>query len=324
MDIKSKLRKVFFSSAKGEYLFYKLRILREKRALKKLTDLEYVQETYKNRFGKDIDLVDPKGYGEKLQWLKLFYRHPDMPRCTDKYEARGYIEEQGLGYLLNDLIGVYDDANDIDFDSLPDRFVVKATHGSGWNLIVKDKSTVDWKNQVKVMNSWLKLNLYVFGREWNYKDLKPRLVVEKFIDHEPLNDYKYMCFNGEPLYMQLNNDYEGAHYVDFYDLRTWTQIPVTYSAYKKSDRHIEKPPKFDEMMELARKLSKPFPFVRVDFYNYDDTILFGELTFFPGGGLWPFAPMDKGYNESIGAEMQLPEPNHNLEILEKLREEKKK
>lgn len=322
MSLKRKIKDAFFSSSKGRYLFYKLRILREKKALSTLSDEEYIRKTFRERFGKDIDLADPKGYGEKLQWLKLFYRNEKMPICSDKYRVREYLAECGVEHLANELIGVYDDARDIDFDSLPDKFVAKANHGSGWNLICKNKAELNWNDEVKVMNSWLKLNLYVFGREWNYKDIEPKIVVEKFIDHEPLNDYKFMCFNGEPLYMQLNNDYEGKHYVDFYDLETWTQIPVTYSAYTMSDRHIEKPAQFDEMMELARKLAKPFPFVRVDFYNFDDTIILGELTFFPGGGLWPFAPMEEGYNELIGARMTLPEPNHNLELYNKLHEGK--
>lgn len=322
MRFKDVIRDKLFESNAGQVFFYNVRRLREKHALRTLTDQQYIEKTYKERFGKDIDLVDPKGYGEKLQWMKLFYRNEKMPICSDKYRVREYLKECGLEYLANEVIGVYKDARDIDFDSLPDKFVAKANHGSGWNLICKDKSQLDWKGTVKLMNSWLKLDLSVFGREWNYHEIEPRIVIEKYIEHEPLNDYKYMCFNGEPLYMQLNNDYEGKHYVDFYDLETWTQIPVTYSAYKMSDRHIEKPAQFDEMMELARKLSKPFPFVRVDFYNFDNTIILGELTFFPGGGLWPFAPMEKGYNESIGALMKLPEANHNLELLRELKEKK--
>ena len=322
MSVKDAIRAKLFDSTSGQVFFYKVRRVREKIALATLSDQQYIEKTYKSRFGKDIDLVDPKGYGEKLQWMKLFYRNDKMPICSDKYRVREYLKECGLAHLANEVIGVYKDARDIDFDSLPDKFVAKANHGSGWNLICKDKSKLDWKGSVKLMNSWLKLDLSVFGREWNYHEIEPRIVIEKFIDHEPLNDYKFMCFNGEPLYMQLNNDYEGRHYVDFYDLATWTQIPVTYSAYQMSDRHIEKPVQFDEMMELARKLAKPFPFVRVDFYNFDNTIILGELTFFPGGGLWPFAPMEKGYNELIGARLTLPEPNHNLDLYKKLHEGK--
>lgn len=320
MSIKSKIRWALFLSPKGELLFYKMRVFREKRALKHLSDMEYITKTYKERFGCEIDLINPKKYTEKLQWMKLFYRNEKMPICSDKYRIREYLEECNLQYLANDLIGVYKDALEIDYELLPSRFVAKANHGSGWNFICKDKSKIHWKDSVKVMNSWLKLNLYVFGREWNYKEIEPRIVVEKFIEHEPLNDYKFMCFNGEPLYMQLNNDYQGTHYVDFYELDGWKHLPFTYGPYRVSDRIIKKPPMYEKMFELARQLSKPFPFVRVDFYNYDDVVILGEMTFFPGGGLWPLNPVETGYDKILGERLQLPEPNNNLELLAKLKE----
>lgn len=318
MSIKRKIRAKLMSSTKGQYLFYTIRVLREKYALATKSDEKYVRTTYKRRFGKSINYMNPTLFGEKLQWLKLFYRDDVMPRCTDKFEVHKYLQELGYGYLCNEVVGVYNNAKEIDYESLPVKFVAKATHGSGWNLICKDKSQLNWEDTVRTMNSWLKLNLFVFGREWNYKDLQPRIIIEKFIEHEPLNDYKFMCFNGEPLYMQLNNDYEGVHYVDFYDLKTWEHLPVTFMNYNRSERIVEKPEKFDEMMELARVLSKRFPFVRVDFYNFGETILLGELTFFPSGGLWPLVPMGSGYNELFGEKLCLPEPNHNLEIYHRL------
>ena len=314
MSIKQRIRTILMNSQKGQYLFYSLRILREKYVMATKTDEEYVKDIYKKRFLSTIDWKNLKTFGEKLQWLKLFYRDEVIPRCTDKYEVHQYLHEMGYGYLCNEIIGVYNNANEIDFESLPEKFVAKATHGSGWNLICKDKTQLNWKDTVRLMNSWLKLNLFAFGREWNYKDLQPRIIVEKFIEHEPLNDYKFMCFNGKPLYMQLNNDYEGVHYVDFYDLETWEHLPVTYMNYKRSEREIEKPEKFDEMMKLAKCLSERFPFVRVDFYNFGETILLGELTFFPAGGLWPFVPQEKGYNEIVGEKLKLPEPNYNLKL----------
>ena len=320
MRFKHVIRDKLFESNSGQVFFYKVRRLREKYALMTLTDQQYIEKTYKERFGKDIDLVSPKDFCEKLQWLKLFYRDPKMPICSDKYRIREYLQECDLEFLANDLIGVYDDARDIDFDALPDKFVAKANHGSGWNLICKDKSKLDWKGSVKLMNSWLKLDLSVFGREWNYHEIEPRIVIEKFIEHEPLNDYKFMCFNGKPLYMQLNNDYQGKHYVDFYELEGWKHLPFTYGPYKISDRIIDKPPMYDKMFELAEKLAQRFPFVRVDFYNYDDVIILGELTFFPGGGLWPLNPVETGYDPILGAQLQLPEPNHNLELLASIKE----
>lgn len=319
MSIKSTVRKKLFESANGQVLFYKIRQLREKN-INRIADIELIQMIYKERFEREANLAAPKTYTEKLQWLKLFYRDEKMPICSDKYRVREYFNECGLGYLANDLLGVYKDANEIDFDQLPDKFVTKANHGSGWNLICKDKNTFDIKGSKRIMNAWMKLDLSAFGREWNYKEIEPRIVVEKFIDHEPLNDYKYMCFNGEPLYMQLNNDFEGKHYVDFYELEGWKHLPFSYGPYQISDRIVEKPPMHEKMMELARQLSKPFPFVRVDFYNFDDTIILGELTFFPGGGLWPLNPVSTGYDEILGERLNLPEPNHNLELLQTIKE----
>ncbi len=318
MSVKKTLKRKLMRSAKGKHLFYKIRILREKYVMATKSDYRFVSDVYKERFGSKLDLANPKTLGEKLNWLKLFYRDEKMPICSDKYEVHNYLKEIGYGDLCNEVIGVYDDARDIDFDALPDKFVAKATHGSSWNLICEDKSSLDWEASVKTMNMWLKLNLFAFGREWNYKDLKPRIIVEKFIEHKPLNDYKFMCYNGEPLYMQLNNDYDGKHYVDFYDLKDWSHLPVTYSAYENSNREMELPENYGRMFELAKELSKPFPFVRVDFYSFDDKIIFGELTFFPGGALRPFIPLDKGYNELLGEKLLLPEPNHNLDLYKKI------
>lgn len=317
MNFQRNIREKLFSSAKGKLLFYRIRRVREKLALISASDYRYITREYRKRFGREINLTEPKTFTEKLQWLKLFYRHEDMPRCSDKYEVHNYLKERGYGNLCNELIGVYDDARQIDFDALPLKFVAKANHGSSWNLICKDKNTLVWKDEVRVMNAWLKLNLYVFGREWNYREISPKIVVEKFLDHEPLNDYKFMCFNGEPLYMQLNNDFDGKHYVDFYELSNWTHLPFTYGVYRRSERDVEKPPMFERMMDLARQISKPFPFVRVDFYNFDDVILVGELTFFPGGGLLPLNPTETGYDEILGSKLILPEPNHNLELQKK-------
>lgn len=318
MKIKNKFKLALMSSSKGKILFYKIRVLREKYIMATKNDETYIREVFAQRFGREINLKDPKTLSEKLQWLKLFYRDDRLPICSDKFEVHNYLESIGYGYLGNKVIGVYENAKDIDYNSLPNKFVAKATHGSGWNLIVKNKNDINWNDSVKLMNSWLKLNLFAFGREWNYKDIKPRIVVEEFINHEPLNDYKFMCYNGEPLYMQLNNDFNGKHYVDFYDLKTWEHIPATYSDYKFSERTIEKPEQFDKMMELARELSKPFPFVRVDFYSFDDTILLGELTFFPAGGLRPFLPRGYGFNELMGKQLKLPEPNYNLSLYKKI------
>lgn len=316
---KTSLKKSAFRTPVGKLIFYKIRVVREKISLARYSDFEYIATTYEQRFGREINLSSPQTYTEKLQWLKLFYRHPDMPKCSDKFEVRDYLSERGYAGLLNELVGVYDNANQIDFASLPQKFVAKASHGSGWNLICKDKASLDWKSSKRIMNAWLKLNLYVFGREWNYRDQVPRIVVEKFLEQDPLIDYKFMCFNGQPKYIQINNDKDGVHYVDFYDT-AWTKLDVTYEQYKASEHYLEKPPLFDKMIQLAQELSAPFPFARIDFYNPDDaTILFGEITFFPGGGLLPLVPVEKNVDAMFGSSLRLPEPNFNLQLYRDLR-----
>lgn len=318
VTIKRRIKNKLFHSHAGIIFFYRVRRVREKFSKTFVSDYRYLTNDYRRRIGRKLNLTDPKTFTEKMQWLKLFYRHPDMTRCSDKYEVQNYLKEIGFGDLCNELIGVYKDAREIDFDSLPEKFVAKANHGSGWNLICKDKHKLDWKNEVRVMNQWLKMNLYIFGREWNYNDIPPRIVVEKFLDHEPLNDYKVMCFNGEPLYIQLNNDRDGVHYLDFYDIATWERVPFTYKGYNTSEWALEKPPMFERMMQIAREIAKNFPFVRVDFYNFDDVLLIGELTYFPAGGLQEPVPVESGYDLIMGSKLQLPEPNHNLKLYRKI------
>lgn len=314
--LKEKIKRQASKTSFGILLYAKFRGVFEKIELFKYSDEASLRKSYKVRFSREIDLVNPKTYTEKLQWLKLFYRDKKIPITTDKYEVHEYLTNLGYKYLLNDIIGVYENANHIDFEALPDRFVAKTTHGSNWNLICKNKKELDWKKWKKIMNSWLKLNIYVFGREWNYEELVPKIVIEKLIEHEPLVDYKFMCFNGEPKYLQINNDYNGEHYVDFYDI-DWNKVDFTYKNYKQSNRVLPPPELFEEMKELAKKLSAPFPYVRVDFYNPPDKIIFGELTFFPGSGLLPLVPVENKYDELLGSHLDLPVPNHNLDLFKK-------
>lgn len=312
-DLKELFKQKTSKSLIGRLVYSNFRLVFEKMSTLLLSDLNYIKYTYKKRFGREINLKDPKTYTEKLQWLKLFYRNDDMPICTDKYEVHDYLKKLGYGHLLNEIIGVYNDAGDIDFESLPNRFVAKTTHGTNTNLICKNKSELDWNKWKKIINSWLKSNLYAIGREWNYKDIPPRIIIEKMIEHEPLIDYKFMCFNGEPKYLQINNDNDGIHYVDFYNIK-WERVGFTYNKFLKSNHVIPIPEQFEEMKTLAKKLSAPFPYVRVDFYNSSGKIIFGELTFFPGSGLLPLVPTENKYDELLGSELQLPKPNHNLEL----------
>lgn len=290
--------------------------------INKYNDYEFICRLYKKQFGIDINLVSPKRYTEKLQWLKLFYRNDLMPIVSDKYEVRAYLKSIGFDYLLNDLIAVYENVDDIDIKSLPSQFVIKASHGSGWNLIVKDKNSINWFWWKKIMRSWLKQNLYWFGREWNYKDQKPRIIVEKYLEDDSgeLRDYKIICMNGEPEFMQIDQNRFSNHkrlYVDvegkplcFGDNQDNNDLPNI--AFGEVHR---------KMIRIAKELCNPFPMVRVDFYECNGKIIFGELTFFGGSGFFKFDP--DSMDEKLGAKIQLPEPNHNLELLERLKRESK-
>lgn len=315
--MKEKIKKKLLSTPNGQLFFFYLRRIREKYSLFRYQDQAFIARIYRQRFGRPINWANPRTFTEKLQWLKLFYRDPVMPVCSDKYQVRQYLAELGFENLLTDLIGVYPDASQIDFAALPARFVAKASHGSGWNLICKDKALIDWPSWQKVMNSWLKLNLFVFGREWNYQSIPPRIIVEAFIEWTPLVDYKFMCFNGQPRFVQVNHDCDSQHFIDLYDMN-WVRADFQYFGFSASERKLARPAQFAAMANLAVILSQPFPFVRVDLYADDTKILFGEMTFFPGGGLIPLSSATLNYDELFGSWLALPEPNHNLDLYHRL------
>ncbi|GGW53107.1 teichuronopeptide biosynthesis TupA-like protein [Winogradskyella epiphytica] len=318
--MKQSIKKKLLKTDLGTLLFYKIRVLREKLSLAQKSDYQYIKIDYKKRYGKEIDLKNPKTISEKLQWLKLFYRNENMPICSDKYDVKIFLEKFGYEHLLNEVLGVYhtaDEIDNIDLESLPDSFVVKATHGSGWNFICKDKTKVDWVDQKKIFKQWMKLNLYVFGREWNYKNLKPKILIEKFIDEHPLNDYKFICYNGKPKTIQVNSVKDNIKYMDFYDL-DWNRLGIMYDSYVQADHFVPKPDQYNEMLQIAEELSQEFPYVRVDFYNYNGKILLGELTFFPVGGIKPIVPETDKYENLFGSYLTLPEPNHNMELYHKI------
>lgn len=274
--------------------------------LKKYSDREFVEKHYLKVIGRKPDIDNPKLFTEKLQWLKLNYRDKNIPICSDKYEAKGYIENQKIENLnIIPNLAVYNSADELDLVKLPEEFIIKATHGSGWNVICRDKSKIDWKNTKKVMNTWLKENLYVYGREWNYKEQTPRLIVEPLMDTKPLVDYKFICCNGKCRAMQVNHDDGDKHFVDYYD-GEWNLFPdMCCGVADNYGKAIPKPEQFYEMRDIAEKLAKPFPFVRVDLYNIKGKIYFGEMTFFPGSGFWKITP--EKYEKIFGDFIELPE-----------------
>lgn len=279
----------------------------------KVSDEEFITSEYRRRTGHDLNLKKPERFTEKLQWLKLFYRDDVMEKCSDKYTARFYVEEQGHKELLNDLLGVYDDVNEIDFDKLPNQFVMKASHGSGWNIVCKDKTKLNWFMYKKIIRSWMRQNLYVYGREWNYKKLTPKIIIEKYIDSGDgqLTDYKFFCFNGKPEFVQVDRDRFQGHKRAFYNMN-WEKLDFS-TGYDTVDE--ERPCELEKMKNLAIEFAKRFSFVRVDFYNVGKEIWFGEFTFFPDCGFYNYEP-DK-WDFYWGKLLKLPQANCNLEILKR-------
>ncbi len=274
------------------------------------TDEGMIRHIYRIRSGVYPDLKDPKTFTEKIQWLKLHWYDPLAEKCADKYLVREYVEKTIGAEYLNELYAVYESVNDVDIGALPDRFVLKGTHGSHFNIICKDKSALDWEKEKKKLIRWSSINYYWQNREWVYKNLKPRYIAEKFLEdgnESCLIDYKIHCFNGKPMYCQVIRDRvrDEDESMDWFD-DAWNVMPFT-GMRKHPKRHpdMPKPENYETMIAIARKLAEPFPYVRVDLYNIHGRIVFGELTFFPGSGLGTFTP--KEYNTIIGSQLILPE-----------------
>lgn len=251
---------------------------------------------YYIKLGRRIRWSAPTRFTEKLQLYKTQYRNANMGKCVDKYAVREYISMKGLDCILNGLYGVYDKAEDINFDTLPEKFVIKTTDGGGGNNIVicRNKSKLDTKETISKLDSWLNSKDANVGREWAYTQIeKSRIIVEQFLENRTnpeagIEDFKILCFNGKPQYIIVDIDRYIEHKRNFYNTK-WEKIDVN-SDCKQFNRDYPKPDNLDEMLDIAAKLSSEFPFVRVDLYNIDGKIYFGELTFYPWSGYVQFNP----------------------------------
>lgn len=260
-------------------------------------DKTMVKIQYRIKTGRRLNLKNPQRYTEKLQRYKLYYRDPIMKQCADKYEVRKFIEKKGLGKILNELYGVYDNPDEIDFEKLPDKFVIKTTSGAGGQnvFICDDKSRLDKKETKRQLRSWLRANpKKSFGREWVYESDDNRLIIEKYIesgDFSGLVDYKFFCFNGKVKYMYVIADRKlgKSAKLAIYD-RDFNKLKYYRKDEEKLLKKIEKPKHFNEMIKISERLSSDFPHVRVDLYNNNGKIIFGELTFFDGSGYMCFEP----------------------------------
>lgn len=251
---------------------------------------------YKIKLKRKLNLKDPKSFTEKLQWYKLYYRNPIMHQCVDKYEVRKYIEKKGLKDILNRVYGVYENVEEINFDELPNKFVIKATNGGGGlNVIIcDDKEKFNKKNAIQIMNKWLTFKQKKsLGREWAYEGNKNRIIIEKYLEDNNeelsgINDYKFLCCNGKVEYIVLDVDRYINHRRNIYD-NNWNYLNIETDCEKLGNK-INKPFNLDEMKKIAEILSKDFPFVRVDLYSINGKINFGELTFYPWSGYVQFTP----------------------------------
>jgi hypothetical protein len=250
--------------------------------------------------------VNPKEFMEKTLWLKLNLYTERYGKYADKFEVRTYVEDKIGKKYLNDIYGVFDSVSDINFDTLPNQFVLKGTHGSGYNIIVKDKKKLNLDITKRKLKQFLAENYYHKFREKIYKDLKPRILVEKYIselDSDSLIDYKFHCFNGKSKYVFVQKDKSENLRKCFYDM-SWNKVlPELYIAsFYKAD--FKKPDNFDEMIQIAEKLAEGFIFLRVDLYSVGNKIIFGELTFFSNGGI--VRSSIERFNKEFGDLIQLP------------------
>lgn len=268
----------------------------------------YVKYHYEYFSGEKLDLDNPKDFNAKIEWYKVFYRPKILNQLVDKYEVRSYVEEKIGAQYLNELYGVYNTPKDIDFDSLPNKFVIKANHTNGDNIIVKEKEKLDTKKIIKLLKKWQGKNQYYRkGQEWAYKDVKPKIIIEKFLKEKGKNtlvDYKFYCFNGKPKFIDVHIDREDNHKQGCFDLE-FNLLPFRkIKTYKSISERIETPNNLEEMVNLSEVLADNLPFVRVDFYSVNGKTIFGEMTFYPADARDKFYPIE--YNIIIGNYFKLP------------------
>lgn len=270
---------------------------------KNWSDERILKRLYKLKLHKELDLENPKTYNEKLQWLKIHDRNPEYSRMVDKIEAKNFIAEKvGYEYIIP-TIDVWEKFDDIDFDKLPNQFVLKCNHDSGGLFIVRDKVNFNKAAARRKINRCLKRNFYLPGREWPYKNVKPRILAEKYMTDDndktgdpATTDYKFFCFNGEPKIMYISKDKSNDPRTDFFDM-DFNHLPIKIKD-PNADVPPQKPKQFELMRELAGKLSSGIPHLRVDFYIFNDRVYVGELTFYHNSGFSLLTPPE--WNKQCG------------------------
>lgn len=257
-------------------------------------DSIYLRIKFKRRMGYTLNLKNPRTFSEKLQWLKLNDRKPLYTTLVDKYEVKKYISSILGGEYIIPTYGVWETFDDIPFDELPNQFVLKCTHDSGGLIVCRDKNSLDIKKAKEKINKSLRTNYYWHGREWAYKNVKPRIIAEQYMEDSAspeLRDYKFYCFNGRPLFLYLSEGLENHETARIsYVTMEWEKAEFSRIDYKPFDVLPEKPIQFEKMKEIACILSKETKFARIDLYEINGRVYFGEFTLFPGIGMNKFNP----------------------------------
>lgn len=262
---------------------------------------------------KKLDLNNPKNFKEKLMWLKLnlYNNNSIVKTCADKYKVYDYLKEQNYSHILNDLLYVWEDENKIEWDKLPQKFALKCNHGCGYNIICDDKSKLDIKMTMRTLNKWLIDDFWKKHAEVHYKDIPKKIICEKFIENKDGTfpyDYKIYCFNGKPkTILFTSNREQGDSRIGIFMSLDWEFISVATnrnSRYVKPDILPPKPKNLEQMINIAEDLSKPFPFVRIDFYEVEDRLIFGEFTFTPGACIWTSETYING--KTMGEILEIP------------------
>jgi hypothetical protein len=286
---------------------YRFLLLAKYGIYKNMDDEKYLKKMYKGIFGRELNLSHPQSYTEKLQWLKLNDRKPEYTVMVDKCDVKEYVKNIiGEQYIIPTL-DVWNDARSINFEQLPKQFVLKCTHDSSGLVICKDKNKLDFETSRKNLEKALKKNYYYCFREWPYKDVRPRIIAEKYMEDEEtgtLKDYKILCFNGEPKLIELHSErFTSNHTQDFYDV-SWNKLSISQYGENTSDKVEEKPRLLSEMLRLSKVLAEGIPHIRVDWYIVDERLYFGELTFYDSSGFSKFD--DSKDDELLGSWLDLP------------------
>lgn len=290
MDIRSRLKFLKKTlSDKDRLMLY----LEYRGMIPRMSDEEFLRKKWRVEMGTELDLEHPRTFNEKLQWLKLYDRRPEYTTMVDKVAVKDYVANIiGKEHIIPTL-GVWEDPDEIDFDALPDQFVLKCNHNSGTGMcICRDKSKLNVKKVKAGLRKGLKEDFYLINREWPYKNVPRKILAEQYMVDESgteLKDYKVFNFNGEPKFIEVDFDRFKKHKRNLYSI-VWDQIEGEIEFPPDKERVIDTPKKLAEMLEIAEKLSAGIPHVRTDFYSVDDKIFFGELTFFHGSGYEKFRP----------------------------------